>query len=72
MGRVQQLSGFEDHLYDMFVAMIFRGLFRIEGKEEDVHFGLGMSQSLMDINLFSFIKPVCPNKHHLHLIIRLL
>ena len=37
MSRVEELGGFEDHLYDMLVAMIFRGGFGVEGKEEDVH-----------------------------------
>jgi hypothetical protein len=35
------LRCFEDHLYDMLVAMIFRGRFGVEGKEEDIHSGHG-------------------------------
>ena len=42
MCSVEKLSSFEDHLYDMLVAMIFRGLCRIEVEEEDVHFGGGV------------------------------
>jgi len=42
MCSVEKLSSFEDHLYDMLVAMIFRGLCRVEVEEEDVHFGGGV------------------------------
>jgi hypothetical protein len=42
MCSVEKLSSFEDHLYDMLVAMIFRGLDGIEVEEEDVHFGGGV------------------------------
>ena len=37
VSRVEKLCSFEDHLYDMLVAMIFRGCFWVEGKEEDIH-----------------------------------
>jgi hypothetical protein len=38
VSRIQELSCFKDHLYNMLVAMIFRGFFGIEREEEDVHF----------------------------------
>jgi len=38
-GCIEKLGCFEDHLYDMFVAMIFRGDPWINVKEEDVHGG---------------------------------
>jgi hypothetical protein len=41
MCGIQQLCGFEDHLYDMLVAMIFRGLLRVEGEEKDIHVSWG-------------------------------
>lgn len=34
---IQELRSFEDHLYDMLVAMIFRGGLGVERKEEDIH-----------------------------------
>jgi hypothetical protein len=37
VGRIQKLCSFEDHLYDMLVAMILRGLARNRVKIEDVH-----------------------------------
>jgi hypothetical protein len=37
VGGIQKLSGFEDHLYDMLVAMMFRSNAGIEREEEDVH-----------------------------------
>jgi hypothetical protein len=46
MGRVQKLRCFKDHLYDMLVAMIFRGGLGVEGKEEDIHSGSGASLCL--------------------------
>lgn len=45
MCSVEKLSSFEDHLYDMLVAMIFRGLDGVEVEEEDVHFGGESNQS---------------------------
>jgi hypothetical protein len=41
VGTIEELGGFKDHLYDMLVAMMFRGFAGIEGKEEDVHGGHG-------------------------------
>jgi hypothetical protein len=35
--RIQELRSFEDHLYDMFVAMILRGFAGKCVKVEDVH-----------------------------------
>jgi hypothetical protein len=52
MCSVEKLSSFEDHLYDMLVAMIFRGLDGIEVEEEYVHFG-GSQTNLARNNLFS-------------------
>ena len=37
VGGIEQLCGFEDHLYDMLVAMIFRSEFGTEIEEEDIH-----------------------------------
>jgi hypothetical protein len=42
VGGVQELGSFEDHLYDMLVAMMFRSNARVERKEEDVHSGQGV------------------------------
>jgi hypothetical protein len=39
VSRIQELSRFEDHLYDMLVAMMFRSSAGIEREEEDVHCG---------------------------------
>jgi hypothetical protein len=39
MGAVEKLSSFENHLYDMLVAMMSRCDASIEVKEEDVHLG---------------------------------
>jgi hypothetical protein len=35
--RIEKLCGFDDHLYDMLVAMIFSGYLGVKGKEEDIH-----------------------------------
>jgi hypothetical protein len=44
MGSVQELCGLQDHLYDMFVAMITRSDARQEMKDKDIHGGqLGFS-----------------------------
>jgi hypothetical protein len=40
VGRIEELGSFKDHLYDMLVAMMFRGFAGIEGEEEDVHLGM--------------------------------
>jgi hypothetical protein len=40
---IEKLCTFKDHLYDMLVAMMFRGLAGIEREEEDVHGGHGSS-----------------------------
>lgn len=37
MSRIQQLSGFQNHLDDMFVAVLFRRPPRVSGQYEDVH-----------------------------------
>ena len=37
MGRVEELTGFKDHLDDMFVAMPFGALTGIRMEEEDIH-----------------------------------
>jgi hypothetical protein len=37
MGCIQELTGFEDHLDDVFVAMPFSTLTGIRMEEEDVH-----------------------------------
>jgi hypothetical protein len=40
--RIQQLGSFKDHLYDMLVAMIFRGFLWVEREEKDIHSGVGL------------------------------
>jgi hypothetical protein len=39
MCRVQKLSGFKDHLYNMFVTMAFRREAWVTMKDKDIHFG---------------------------------
>jgi len=39
VGAVEKLSGFKDHLYDMFVAMMNRCKAGAEVEEEDIHDG---------------------------------
>jgi hypothetical protein len=36
---IEKLCAFKDHLYDMLVAMMFRGVAGIEREEEDIHGG---------------------------------
>ena len=54
MSRIQQLSGFQDHLDDMFVAVLFGSPPWVSGQYEDVH------QNSFPANLcFHFCNATC-------------
>lgn len=51
---IQELTGFQDHFYYVFVAVIFGAFAGIPVEEEDIHLGLDES-----IELRILINPFC-------------